>query len=576
MIFQDPQTALNPVLSIGHQIGEVLSRVGVERANRRDRAIELLDRVGIPGPSQRLTAYPHQLSGGMKQRVSIAMALAGEPDVLIADEPTTALDITIQSQILALLREIQASTDMAMLLITHDLGVVAKTADEVGVMYAGHLVERAPAATFFAKPHHPYTQGLFAAISGLGSRKRALSVIPGAVPNPGALPVGCRFQSRCSNVWDECVTRLPALREHCENHWVRCHLYDQQPPIVPKPLVNEAVDETDTPSLVNGGVTPLLTLDDVRVEFPMGTGFFRRGADTVRAVNGVSLSISPSRTLAVVGESGCGKSTLAKAIVGLLNVRDGAVSLEGDSLNGLGLAELRQRRADFQIIFQDAYASMNPRMRVLDIVAEGLTIHRWPASKSQRQERALKLLQQVGIDQSLSARFAHELSGGQRQRVCIARALALEPKLIVCDEPTSALDVSMQAQILNLLKRLQSELGIAYLLITHDISVVSFLADEVAVMYLGKIVERGATQEVLRVPKHPYTQALMSALPSLDLEKREHVVRLTGELPSPTLLPSGCAFHPRCQSKLEHCTHQTPVLMAMDESRSVACHLYSD
>ena len=572
MIFQDPQTSLNPVLSVSHQIAEVLARIGIPRASRRERAIELLERVGIPAPELRVDAYPHQLSGGMKQRVAIAIALAGEPDVLVADEPTTALDVTIQAQILRLLREIQRSSEMTIMLITHDLGVVAEAADEVGVMYAGHLVEQASVESFFSKPYHPYAQGLFAAMPRVDERVVSLAVIPGTVASLSPLPVGCRFQTRCAHVWDECRAQLPGWREHSEGHQVRCHLYHQLPPILPTPPHQE---QAEPPVGVTWSPTekPLLGVEDISVRFPVKAGGLRRGGGMVHAVNGVSLTIGNGKTLAVVGESGCGKSTLAKTIVQLVRSHAGRIVFQGDSLSGLDADELKQRRGDIQIIFQDSYASMNPRMRATDIVTEGLTIQNLHGNPARRKLRALDLLAQVGMDETLSRRYPHELSGGQRQRVCIARALAVEPKLIVCDEPTSALDVSIQAQILNLLKRLQSELGVAYLLISHDISVVSFLAHEVAVMYLGKIVERGTTEEILGDPKHPYTQALMAALPTARPGDAK-ISQLDGELPAPISLPSGCAFHPRCRLRLSHCDHEPPRLETRGESRVVACHLY--
>ena len=576
MIFQDPQTSLNPVLRVEHQIAEVLARVGVARNLRRGRAVELLEQVGIPAPAERIHAYPHQLSGGMKQRVAIAMALAGEPDVLIADEPTTALDVTIQAQILGLLRDIQQSTDMAILLITHDLGVVAEAADEVGVMYAGHIVERANVERFFSKPYHPYAQGLFSALPRIENRERSLTVIPGTVPSLSPLPPGCRFQSRCAHAWDECSARLPAWREHSEGHHVRCHLYELLTPILPRLPDPEDTEDQFPATAEELSDKPLLGLDDVAVRFPLRTDLFRGGGGAIHAVNGVSLSLSRGTTLAVVGESGCGKSTLAKAIVQLVKTEQGSIVFEGDRLSELDAKGLKQRRANIQIIFQDSHASMNPRMRALDIVAEGLAIQALGGNKMQRRERASHLLQQVGIEVSLGGRYPHELSGGQRQRVCIARALAVEPRLIVCDEPTSALDVSIQAQILNLLKRLQSELGLAYLLITHDISVVSFLAHEIAVMYLGKIVERGNTGEVLSEPKHPYTQALLSAVPAMNPSPGREIVKLEGELPVPTSVPAGCAFHPRCRSRLTHCERDPPLLKGLGESRRVACHLYPD
>ncbi|HZV54963.1 MAG TPA: ABC transporter ATP-binding protein [Rhodocyclaceae bacterium] len=479
MIFQEPATSLNPVMTVGQQIAEVLTLHG----GRPDRVVELLEAVGIPDPARRATEFPFQLSGGMKQRVMIAMALAGEPKLLIADEPTTALDVTIQAQVLDLLKDLQARRGMAMLLITHDFGVAARMADRIGVMHDGRLVEVAAKASFFQAPTHPYTQRLFAAL-----------------PENLAKP-----------------PESPARQGE------------------------------------------LLEVDALAVHFPIRRGLLQRTVGHVKAVDGVSLKVSAGRTLALVGESGCGKTTAGKAILQLIRPTAGQVHLEGRAL--LGLAADRM-----QMVFQDPFGSLNPRLRVGDIIAEGMKTLGVDGS-------AGELLTQVGLDAGMAGRYPHEFSGGQRQRIAIARALAVNPRLLICDEPTSALDVSVQAQILNLLRQLQDQRGLAYLFITHNIAVVDYLAHEVAVMYLGRIVERGSVSEVLGGAKHPYTQALLAAVPRIDGIAGERLL-VPGDPPSPANPPAGCHFHPRCPRAMAVCWQSYPGDTQVSATQSVRCHLF--
>ena len=586
MIFQEPMTSLNPVMSIGDQIAESLEQhKGMRGRRMQQRVVELLDDVGIPDAARRYGEYPHQLSGGMKQRVMIAMALAGDPDLLIADEPTTALDVTIQAQVLELIRQVQKKRGMAVLLITHDLGVVSEMADRIAVMYAGQLVEQAPRDVFFGQAQHPYSNKLFAALPDSSKREERLTVIPGTVPLLNQTFYGCRFADRCERAWDVCHQQVPdwfeiaseqgealAPRGYPGVQGVRCHLAD---PTLSAPASRTAVDEATAPA-VRTSTAPnnaLLEVDELKVHFPIHKGLFKRVVGQVRAVDGVSLSIAEGQTLALVGESGCGKTTVGKGILQLLKPTAGSVCFESVELTQLKGKALRSRRSDFQIIFQDPYSSMNPRMSIVDIIEEGMIAQRIGANAQQRRQRAQELLRQVGLRPEHIHHYPHEFSGGQRQRVCIARALAVNPKLIVCDEPTSALDVSVQAQILNLLQDLQRELGLSFLFITHDLSVVSYIADRVAVMYLGRIVEEGEVNEVLEDPKHPYTQALLSAVPRINGESDRKVIRLEGDLPSPSNPPQGCHFHPRCPQAMPECSTSYPQVTRLSETRTVRCHL---
>ena len=566
MIFQEPATSLNPVLTVGRQIGEVLERHRSLRGEAAtERMLELLRQVGIADPERRLGEYPFQLSGGMKQRVMIAIALAGEPRLLIADEPTTALDVTVQAQILDLLAGLQAARGMGMLLITHDLGVVARMAHRIGVMYAGELVEVASREEFFTRPRHPYTQALFAALPEVSRRGLKLTTIPGQVPSLSAMPGGCRFADRCAHVMPICRTVSPDWREVGTGHVVRCHWNGEAADV-------ETTSHAITELNIEPG-RPFLEMNQLKVHFPIRRGLFQRTVGHVRAVDGVSMAISAGRTLALVGESGCGKTTVGKALLQLIKPTDGSVKLGGGELVGMTPKRLRAARRHMQMVFQDPFASLNPRMRVGEIIAEGMTVLTLKVDANAQREAVAALLKQVGLPDEAAGRYPHEFSGGQRQRIAIARALAVQPELLICDEPTSALDVSVQAQILNLLKKLQEELGVAYLFITHNFAVVEYLAHDVAVMYLGRIVEQGRAEEVLRSPQHPYTQALLSAVPVPRLEAHTSVIRLPGETPSPANPPQGCHFHPRCPQAMAVCRQRYPETSSVSATHTVNCHL---
>jgi len=578
MIFQEPGLSLNPVMTVGQQIAEVLGlHQGMQGNVARIRCVELLDQVGIPDASRRAAEYPFQLSGGMKQRVMIAMALAGQPKLLIADEPTTALDVTIQAQVLQLLRDTQTASGMSLLLITHDLGVVAEMAHQVGVMYAGQIVEQASRARLFDHPLHPYTQKLFAALPDATRRNRSLAAIPGNVPPLGSVIQGCRFAARCDQAWSLCNDKTPDWTVVGEGQGVRCHLYSG---LVAGSLLPVAKSENQANKSEQEGVGyqlpatgyPLLQVSDLRVHFPIRKGLLQRVVGQVKAVDGVSLDIPQGRTLALVGESGCGKTTLGKALLRLISPIAGSVRFAGKELIG---TSTREQRASMQMVFQDPYASLNPKMRVAEILEEGMTALNIENNSAARQAHIDALLDQVGLARDSKWRYPHEFSGGQRQRIAIARALAVSPRLLICDEPTSALDVSVQAQILNLLKSLQQKFELSYLFITHNLAVVEYLADEVCVMYLGRIVERGTSAEVLRAPKHPYTQALLSAIPRIDGEKRERI-RLKGDLPSPANPPRGCHFAPRCAHASEQCRMSYPPVTRHSPTHSVHCYLYSE
>lgn len=572
MIFQEPMTSLNPVMTIGDQIRETLEyHLRLNKKAAKVSAIELLELVGIPDPEQRYSEYPHQISGGMKQRVMIAMALSGEPDLLIADEPTTALDVTIQAQILDLLRKLQKERGMAILLITHDLGIVAEMADEVAVMYAGEIVEQRDRAAFFAKPQHPYSQKLLSALPGKKKRGETLEVIRGTVPPLNRPFTNCRFANRCDSAWALCEQSIPSWTA-LEMGGIRCHL--QEFPERRIQLVHTPGRAQNTEGAASEE-RALLEISNLKVHFPIQKGFFKRVVGQVKAVDGVSLKVNSGRTVALVGESGCGKTTTGKAILQLIPQSDGEILFEDEDLSRLSNKALRLRRRDFQIIFQDPYSSLNPRMLVGDIIKEGVQALKIEIENDTDDAWLDELLAQVGLPADAKHRYPHEFSGGQRQRICIARVLAVRPKLIVCDEPTSALDVSVQAQVLNLLKELQSTYGLAYLFITHDLSVVDYFAHEVAVMYLGRIVEYGTVEAVLGKPKHPYTRALLSAVPQVDPEKKRLIIRIEGDLPSPINPPQGCFFHPRCPQVMPICREEYPETTQINKNQKTNCFIYT-
>jgi len=523
MIFQEPSTSLNPVMKIGDQIVESIeAHTPLRGEAARAKALDWLRKVGIPEPERRIDDYPFRMSGGQKQRVMIAMTLAGEPDYIIADEPTTALDVTIQAQVLDLLKQLQAEHGLGLLLITHDLAVVSGMAHRVALMYAGQIIEVATAEEFFSAPKHPYAKALLRALPDSTRRGQSLAAIPGTVPPLTTQFEGCRFEPRCYCAEPACKTTLPELYNLAGSRSVRCLRYapghDAQATEAIINIVPAAAPIQAGKAAAASGAQPLLQIDQLRVRFPIRRGLLQRVHGYFDAVDGISFKVQPGQTLALVGESGCGKTTTGKAIVQLLRHQatfEGRALLDGQNLFELEGEPLQKARRDIQIIFQDPFASLNPRMRVFDILEEGLLSLQPDLDATARRDRLQRLTDQVGLRRDALDRYPHEFSGGQRQRIAIARALAVQPKLIVCDEPTSALDVSVQAQILNLLRDLQRELGVSYLFITHNIGVVEYIADEVAVMRAGRIVEQGNCDEVIGHPRDAYTKKLIASVPRL-------------------------------------------------------------
>ena len=575
MIFQDPLTSLNPTMKIGLQVCEPL-RVHEKLSKRAAlaRAVEILKRVGMPRPEVVINNYPHQLSGGMRQRVMIAMALVCKPRILIADEPTTALDVTTQMQILDLIDELRDEYKMGVILITHDLGVVAGHTDRVAVMYAGRIVETAPTKTLFTEPKHRYTSSLMAALPerALAAGTKLFS-IPGAPPSLTNLPKGCRFAARCLWATDECRADYPSLSGD-ENHTFSCfhpvQEGDESPAVLQAMMDSgKAEDAVDATGQISHEV--LLDVKEASREYESsGSGFFKRDKGVVSAVDRVSISVKKGETYGLVGESGCGKSTVGRLIAGLERPSGGAIELDGRDLATLKGRDAVRIHRDVQMMFQDSYAAMDPRMRIDQILAEPMSIQK-TGNARQIAERIMEILEQVGLTEEILDRYPHEFSGGQLQRIGFARSLTLAPDLIVADEPVSALDVSVQAQVLNLMKDLQAELGLSYLFISHDLAVVQYMADRIGVMYLGRIVEEGPAKEVVENPKHPYTKALIDSIPVPDPEHShdERTIKLEGEPPSAVNPPEGCRFRPRCPFAGEECKVQ-PVLT--DERHRVACH----
>ena len=650
MIFQDPLTSLDPTKTLGYQVAEpVRLHRNASKAEALDRAVEVLALVGLPRPKERLSDYPHQLSGGLRQRVMIAMALANEPKLLIADEPTTALDVTIQAQILALLRDLKDRLGMAMLLITHDMGVIAGHANRVNVMYAGRVVETAEVNDLFNEMHHPYTQALLASIPQLDQdARKALHAIPGLPPDLAHPPQGCRFAARCTRATDKCREDEPSLAGKTFDHRFSCwHPVDgplaltvisEAGPdaestglvasdadsmsqaaagdnigyLADAPLPGAAPDDgqqtvpgmaepvtSEEPAVVaaglevtpdgrlevteraveaaatNGdGITPLLEIRHLVKEFPVTAGMIlQRKVAAVHAISDVSFSVPGGTTFGLVGESGCGKTTVGKVIVALERPNSGAVTLGGVDISKLRGGELRRRRRDLQLMFQDPHSSLDPRMRVGSIIGEPLAVQHLGSKRAQR-DRVYELLGEVGLPRNAVERYPHEFSGGQRQRIGLARALTLNPKLIVADEPVSALDVSIRAQVLNLMKRLQASHGLTYVVISHDLAVVKYMADRIGVMYLGKLVELGSGLDIYQRAAHPYTAGLIATIPvpKPTTERAKKGAAIRGELPSPVNPPSGCRFRTRCQFAQERCAAEEPKLRSFGPGHVAACH----
>jgi peptide/nickel transport system ATP-binding protein len=571
MVFQDSLTALNPTKSIGYQVAEpAWLHLGMNKKDGLDRAAEVLNLVGIPQPRERLEDFPHQLSGGLRQRVLIAMALVCEPKVLIADEPTTALDVTIQAQILTLLDRLKEELGMAVLLITHDMGVVAGRADRINVMYAGKIIEASNTRDLFAHMHHPYTQSLLASIPQLDQDANAvLFSIPGLPPDLSDPPDGCRFAPRCHLATDKCRTDEPPLTGNTPAHTFACwHPVDG---LAERPIAARGAQRAEA---IASDAAPLLQIRELVKEFPVGNSLLpAKYRNSVKAVSGVSVTVRAGETFGLVGESGCGKTTLGRLIVALDRPDSGELLLNGDDVAKFGRRTLRRRRRDLQMMFQDPYASLDPRMRVGSILAEPLVIQ-GVGSRTSRRKMISDMLNEVGLPQSAVDRFPHEFSGGQRQRIGLARALMLNPAVIVADEPVSALDVSIRSQVLNLMKRLQAEHNLTYVVISHDLAVVKYLSDRIGVMYLGRMVETGSGDDIYNRAAHPYTAGLLSAVPIPDptIEKTKDEVGVKGELPSPINPPSGCRFRTRCPRAQQRCADELPLLRSFGPAHMAACH----
>ena len=582
MIFQEPMTSLSPLYTIGNQIIEAIRwHMPVSKEEARARSIAALAKVGIPRPHELIDAYAFELSGGMRQRAMIAMALVCEPKLLIADEPTTALDVTTQLNILELIRDLQRDMGMSVMFITHDLGVVAKIADEVAVMYLGMVVERGTVESTFSDPKHPYTRALLGSIPELSTRKRRrLNAIRGSIPHPLNRPPGCPFHSRCDfAVNGVCDTSVPPLTILPNGREVRCFLYGDPPLIQAADIVTQATSVTNAvPREPISTERALLEVNDLKMHFPITSGFFNRTVGYVKAVDGVSFAIYEGETLGLVGESGCGKTTLGQSLMRLYNPSSGEIlyhSKEGSEIDlaKLNMRQLKPYRREIRMIFQDPHSSLNPRLPVIEIVGEPLQVNRL-AKGQELEDRVRDLLQKVGLRAEYLHRYPHAFSGGERQRIGIARALAPYPRLVVADEAVSALDVSVQAQILNLLKDLQAEFGLTYLFISHALNVVAHISDRVAVMYVGKIVELATTDTIFQRPQHPYTEALLSAVlkPDPSIRDDNTHIRLEGDVADPAHPPPGCAFHPRCRYAQDRCRVEVPALRSTQEGHLVACH----
>ncbi len=585
MIFQDPMCSLNPVFSVEQQMVDAIlahppNNQRISRGDARERAVNMLNRVGIPDAAQRIRNFPHQFSGGMLQRIMIATALQSNPGLLIADEPTSALDVTLEAQITGLIRELRDELQTSILYITHDLGIVAQLCDQVVVLYAGNVVETGDIFKVFKSPLHPYTRALLRSHPSHQTRAVRLITIRGRVPSLKDLPVGCKFSPRCDLAEGICFTQEPGL-SHVDQQTVLCHayrpdwkgkspaaLYDEASQLVQGSVAKQIPTQA--------GAEQVVCTEKVKVHYKDTVGWLGKmlgeKQGIVRAVDGVDVAVYRGESLALVGESGCGKTTLGRTILRLEQPTGGDVSVDGNNITRMAQSKIRPLRAQMQMIFQDPISSLSPRKTVASLLLEPFKIHNIPVDKTRKVD---ELLEMVGLSSEQADKYPHQLSGGQARRVGIARSLALQPSILIADEPTAGLDVSVAAGILNLMKDLRERFNLTYILITHNLNIISFIADRVAVMYLGKLVEVGATSTLINQPKHPYTEALMSAvaLPDPELRAMRERIVLEGEIPSPRNPPSGCPFHPRCRYRDERCVTQAPGLREYPDSHYlVACH----
>ncbi len=585
MVYQDPMQALNPSMSLGAQLREVLTvHQGLDRSTADQRCREMLARVQVPDPERMLHRYPHQISGGQQQRIVIAMALLTHPALLIMDEPTTALDVTVEARVLDLIAELRRDYNTAILYISHNLGVIARVCDQVGVMYAGKLVEQAKTTEIFQSPQHPYTQGLIRCMPTLSIDKthRQLYPIPGRVPPPDQRPKGCVFAPRCDYVQDRCRQEIPTWRQIFRDSWVRCHCAEQidpnqwQPPESSQIPVNPQADPQET----------ILQIQGLKKYYPAQDGSLQallglQQKRYVKAVEDVDLEITKGSTLGIVGESGCGKSTLVKTIIGLEDITDGQATFLGFDITGDLSTRNQTLIQELQMVFQNPDSTMNPAYTVGYQIARPMRRF-GTVPRSQIRQEVIRLLEVVRLSESYFDRLPRQLSGGEKQRVGIARALASRPDLILCDEPVSALDVSVQAAILNLLSEIQNTYGTTLVFIAHDLSVVRFFCDQVAVMYLGQIMEIGPVDSLFNPPYHPYTEALLSAIPSPDPHLHQHPIRLSGTVPSALDPPSGCRFHTRCPRRDslpdggQICETQVPFWQDMGSGHRIFCHIAAE
>lgn len=588
IVFQDPMTSQSPVRSYGQQMRDIQYRRGYNNAEKVKRAIAAMARVGIPDPQERILAYPHQFSGGMRQRVGIAMAMMMDPGLLIADEATTALDVTLEAQIIHLIRELKREVHGSVIAVSHNLGLIAELCDEVIVMYAGRIVEQGPVQQIFHNARHPYTQALLECDPArVLERTRVLPTIPGDVPSLTKLQGGCSFAPRCRLRMDRCDSHMPNQVHVGRQHSVHCHLYDaatDAPQVSPltrgrnkHEISTRASPNPGVPAplLPKGGTgNQLLKVENFNIRYPVGNIFKRisqPGTPTyLNAVIDASLHLNVGETLGLVGESGSGKTSLGRGLLKLIKVHSGNIQFDGEDITSLPESKLKSLRRDMAMMFQDPVGSLSPRKTVRSLLTEPFQIH--GLQNVDLDAELNRLCDMVSLPREFAGRYPHELSGGQARRVGVARALALNPRLVIADEPTAGLDVSVQGEILNLMARLQQEHSLSYLIISHNLPVIRHVCDRVAIMYLGRIVEQGDCDEIFQQPAHPYTEALINSVPQPDPDKRRQLVSIEGEVPSLSKRPSGCEFHPRCHYAQAQCREQTPQLQRISTQHEVQCH----